>query len=87
MEITIQIDGARIAGMIEQDIVEEATKQLLAGHGLGWTYRKDVKEMIRDVIRANIDDLSQRAVDAAAKSIENRAYKRAVDELAEKVKL
>lgn len=87
MEITIQIDGVQIAGMIEQQIVDEATRQLLSGHGLGWTYRKDVKEVIRDVIRANIDDLSQRAVDAAAKSIENRADKRAVDELAEKVKL
>lgn len=83
MEITIKIDDEEIQEMATRIIAEEIVKELNSGHGMGFTYRRDVKAIIREILRENIDDLSDRAVAAASKSIENRAVKKLIDQLQE----
>lgn len=83
MEITIKIDDEEIQEMATRIIAEKIVKELNSGHGMGFTYRRDVKAIIREILRENIDDLSGRAVAAASKSIENRAVKKLIDQLQE----
>lgn len=83
MEITIKIDDEEIQEMATRIIAEKIVKELNSGHGMGYTYRRDVKAIIREILRENIDDLSGRAVAAASKSIENRAVKKLIDQLQE----
>ena len=57
----------------------ELTKKRLTKHG--HRFRNDTKAVMREVIRDNMDEFADRAVAAAAKSIENRGIKRAVADL------
>jgi hypothetical protein len=40
-----------------------------------------IKQIVRECIRGDIENLSDRAVAAAAKSIENRAVKKLIEKL------
>lgn len=81
MEYRIGIDEEKIAKAVEERLIEELTVALKASWGMGHVFRKDCKEVIREIIRENIDDFAERAIAAAAKSIENRAIKQKMNEL------
>lgn len=83
MEIVIKIDEEEVQEMATKIIAEKIVREIDSGHGMGYTYRRDVKAIIREILRDNIDDLSNRAISAAAKSIENRAVKKLIDQLQE----
>ena len=76
---------------IPEEEIQEAAKKIISEHvagtmissayGDGRFYRNTIKEVIRECIREDIDNLSARAVEAAAKSIENRAVKKLIEKL------
>lgn len=81
MEYRIGIDEGKIAKLVEERLVEELTDAVKQSWGIGYAFRRDCKEVMREVIRENIDDFAERAIAAAAKSIENRAIKQKMNEL------
>lgn len=81
MEYRIGIDEERIARLVEERLVQELTEAVKASWGVGYAFRKDCKEVMREVIRANIDDFASRAIAAAAKSIENRAVRQKLNDI------
>lgn len=50
---------------------------------LKYVTRKEVKAVIRDLLKEHMDELADRAVSAAATSIENRAVKKLLDRISE----
>lgn len=50
---------------------------------LKYVTRREVKAVIRDLLKGHMDELADRAVSAAAKSIENRAVKKLLDRISE----
>ena len=81
MKIEIEIPDERISQRVEDLLVEETVKAIQKEYGSGYYYRKDLKEVIRAAIKENLDDLTDRAVAAAATSIENRGIKKLMEEL------
>ena len=82
MKITVDISEEKIVEMAIGIAAEELSEAIRKGWGEGYySYRKLCKEVIREAIKENIDDLSDRAVSAAAKSIENKAVKKMLDKL------
>lgn len=83
MKITVDIPEEEITNLAKQMAAEELAENIRKGWHEGRLYRNLCKEVIREVIRANMDDLSDRAVSAAAKSIENKAIKKMLDKALE----
>lgn len=81
MKFQIEISDEEVKEMAKRLLADKLVQEIDSGHGFGWTYRKDVKEVVRDVLKERMDDLSNRAVQAASKSIENRAVKKLLDKL------
>ena len=81
MKFEIEINDEEVKELAKKLMVEKLMREIDSGHGFGFTYRRDVKEIIREVLRERMDDLSDRAVQAASKSIENRAVKKLIDKL------
>lgn len=76
MKLTIEINEQKVADHIEKLIAEQIASELGAGkEHLSYRYHREVREIIREVMRENYDALAKEAVSAAAKSIENRAVK------------
>lgn len=84
MKITIEID--------EKEILQEA-KRIVAGkvadeildtyhsHKERYCYRTVIKECVRDAIKKDIDNLSDREVEAASVSIANKALKKKLEKI------
>lgn len=82
MRLTIDIQEDEIAEIAKQIIAERVAAEVIKSeYGNGRFYRNTIKEIVREVIRSDIDNLSDRAVIAASKSIENRAVKKLLDKL------
>ena len=81
MKLTIEIPEDEILERAKEICAERVAKELYSAYSSGYAYRKMIKEIVREVIRADIDNLSERAVSAASKSIENRAVKKLLDKL------
>lgn len=82
MKLTIDIQEDEIAEIAKQMIAERVTAEVVKSeYGNGRFYRNTIKDVVREVIRSDIDNLSDRAVIAASKSIENRAVKKLIDKL------
>lgn len=82
MKLTIDIQEDEIAEIAKQIIAERVAAEVIkSGYGDGRFYRNTIKDVVREVIRSDIDNLSNRAVVAASKSIENRAVKKLIDKL------
>lgn len=80
MTLTIEIDEQEIADTVKELVVDRAATQIhreMIGNGehFRYQYHTLVREIIREVLKDNYDVLAKEAVDAAAKSIENRAVK------------
>ena len=81
MKLTLEIPEDEILERAKEICAERVAKELYSTYGEGRYYRNTIKEIVREVIRADIDNLSERAVSAASKSIENRAVKKLLDKL------
>lgn len=89
MKITIEIDEQEIAEAVMQVIINNAVKTVekeLYGDGRGYNrriYQDAIKTGVREVIRKNIDDLADRAVEAAAYTISHKALKEKINSILE----
>ena len=82
MKLTIDIQEDEIADIAKQIIAERVAAEFVKSeYGNGRFYRNTIRDVVREVIRSDIDNLSDRAVVAASKSIENRAVKKLIDKL------
>lgn len=85
MRLTIEIPEDEIEVMAKQIVAKRVADMILRSEfGDGRFYRDTIKKVIREVIRSDIDNLSERAVISASKSIENRAVKKLLDKLEDK---
>lgn len=89
MKIEIEIDEQKfiedVTNAAKIDCAQKLSKNIREGWHEGYAYRKLIKEVIREAIKENMDDLADRAVAAAAKSIENRAVKKLLAKLEDEV--
>lgn len=83
MRFTIEISDEEIIEQAKQIAAEKLARQIRDDYYEGRVLRKMAKEVMREAIRENMDILADRAVSAAAKSIENRAVKKLLDKLQE----
>ena len=81
MKITVEIDEEVLRDAVYAVLVDKISKEVQKDWGEGRRFRNDTKEVMREVIKANMDEFSDRAIAAAAKSIENRGIKRALADL------
>lgn len=81
MKIEIDISDEEIEAMVKEKLTERIAQSMYHGWHEGYVYRKEIKEIVREVIKNDIDNLSKRAVESASKSIENRALKKFADSL------
>lgn len=82
MQIVINLDEDEITERAKRIAADNLASDIRNRCYLGNTYKNLCKEVIREAIAKNIDDLSERAVVAAAKSIENKAIKKLFEQLA-----
>lgn len=81
MKITVEIPDEELKEMVMQNIADRIAQNMYHGWLEGYVYKKEIKEVIREYIKCDIDNLSERAISAAAKSIENRSLKKIADSL------
>ena len=80
MKIMIEIDDEKLQNEVYRMVVEEAVAAVRKSWGEGYRFRADTKAVMREVIRENMDSFAERAIAAAAKSIENRAVRQKLDD-------
>lgn len=81
MKITIDIDENEIAEAVKAVLIEHLAEETRREWGAGHRFRTDTKTVMREVISKNMDLFADKAVAAAAKSIENRAVKTQMEKL------
>ena len=81
MKIELEIDEKEILDGAVAIVTSEVAKKILGEAYGSRVYRDEIKKVVRECIRGDIENLSDRAVAAAAKSIENRAVKKLIDKL------
>ena len=89
MKITIEIPDEELREAVKCALVRDAVEQIetdLWEKSWGTSrymrmYDKAITEGIRSLLKENIEDLSNRAVKAAAKSIHNKGIKKLLTEL------
>lgn len=81
MKIEIEIPDEELKAMVSEKLSERIAKNMYHGWHEEYVYKKEIKEVVREYIKNDIDNLSERAVTAAAKSIENRSLKKIADSL------
>ena len=83
MKIVIEIDDDKLREQIEEEVrsilVHDAVESARKSWGEGYRFRNDTKAVMREVIRENMDMFADKAIAAAAKSIENRAVRQKLD--------
>jgi len=84
MKIEIELADAEIKEAVLDIIAHDYAKRLDAEHStVKYVTRKEIKEVIRDLLRERMDEYAELAVKAASKSIENRAVKKLLNKLEE----
>lgn len=83
MKIELEIDEKEILDGAVAIVTSELAKKILGEAYAGHVYRDMIKQIVRECIRGDIENLSDRAVAAAAKSIENKAVKKMINKLVE----
>lgn len=83
MKIVIEIDDDKLREQLEDEVrsilIREAVEAARKSWGEGYRFRNDTKAVMREVIRENMDMFADKAIAAAAKSIENRAVRQKLD--------
>lgn len=81
LKIVIDIPDEELKSAVMEKLTDHIAMHMYKGWSEGYVYRKEIKEVVREFIKSDIDNLSDRAVTAAAKSIENRSLKKIADSL------
>ena len=83
MKIVIEIDDDKLREQLEEEVrrvvIQDAVEETRKAWGNGYRFRTDAKAVMREVIRENMDIFADKAIAAAAKSIENRAIRQKLD--------
>ena len=90
MTITIEVNDEEfqreVVDLLVRRVTAQLEKELYPGDhyaALRHIYSNDVKEAIRYLLKEHIDDLSQKAIAAAATTIANKGIKQYADKLLE----
>ena len=84
MKIEIELADAEIKEAVLDIIAHEYAKRLDAERStVKYVTRTEIKEVIRGLLRERMDEYAELAVNAASKSIENRAVKKLLAKLEE----
>lgn len=84
-KIEIELSDAEIKEAVLDIIAHDYAKLLDAERNtVKYVTRRELKEVIRDLLRERMDEYADLAVQAASKSIENRAVKKLLNKLEEK---
>jgi len=84
MKIEIELTEAEIKEAVLGIIAHDYADRLDAEHStVKYVTRKEIKEVIRELLRERMDEYADLAVNAASKSIENRAVKKLLKKLEE----
>ena len=84
MKIEIELADAEIKEAVLDIIAHDYAKRLDAERGtVKYVTRTEIKEVIRGLLRERMDEYAELAVNAASKSIENRAVKKLLAKLEE----
>lgn len=85
MRLTIEIDEDEILKKSRELIIEDIAGRMLnqfRNSAERYNYRNAIKECVREAIKSDLENLSDRAVQAAAVSIANKGLKKlSVEEL------
>ena len=77
MKLTIDIDENEIQKMAKEIVAQKVADDVFGDYRSGkYCYRHAIKDIVREVIKSDIDNLSTRAIDAAAVSITNKGLKK-----------
>ena len=81
-KLTIDIPDEEIRDAVKGLLAEKIARDIYDRYGSErYFFRKDLKEAIRGLLKENLDDITERAVEAAAKSIETRGVKKLLETL------
>ncbi|MEE0899177.1 MAG: hypothetical protein U0L88_16340 [Acutalibacteraceae bacterium] len=84
MKIEIELADAEIKEAVLDIIAHDYAKRLDAERStVKYVTRTEIKEVIRGLLRERMDEYAELAVNAASKSIENRAVKKLLAKLEE----
>ena len=84
MNISIHIPDEDILDEAKQIVAARVADDIFSEYRSGhYNYIKAIRDVVREVIKQDIDNLSDRAVNAAAKSIANRVKKSAIQKFME----
>ena len=84
MKIEIELTDAEIKEAVLDIIAKDYAKRLDAERNtVKYVTRTEIKEVIRGLLRERMDEYAELAVNAASKSIENRAVKKLLAKLEE----
>ena len=86
MEITVDIDENEILCEAKRIVAENIARRILDEYHNSserYCYRNVIKECVREVIKSDINNLSDRAVKAASVSIANKALKKKLEKIME----
>lgn len=86
MELNITLTDEEIKEAVLAIVAKRTAEAMDAecGSSIRYVTRKEVKAVIRELLKERMDELADRAVSAAATSIENRAVKKLLDKLEDK---
>ena len=79
MKLTIEINEDEILEAAKKMIIEEVASRMLNQYkstAERYNYRTVIKECVREVIKSDIDNLSERAVKAACVTVANKTLKK-----------
>lgn len=83
MKIVVEIPDEEITAAVKEIVTERVANAITSEWYAGREYRRDIKEVVREVIKEDKKNLADRAVAAAAKSIENSAVKKMLNQITE----
>lgn len=80
MKVTAEIPDEEIREAVKVLLADRIANDLWRGYS-DRKYERLIKEAVSEVIKSNVEDLTNRAVDAAARSIEYRGVKKLMEGL------
>ena len=79
MQYVIEIDDEKIKEKAEQMIAEKVSQEIWDSYGGHYRVNRDVKPCIRELLKSHIDEITDKAVEAAASSITYKGMKKLLE--------
>lgn len=81
MKIEVMIPEEEIEQAVAELITQRLAKQMFEQYGGGYIFRRDIKAEIRSLLRERMDEITDKAVDAAAASMERKGTKKLLEKI------